>query len=407
MKKQSFILFVIILIISVSDGFAKGTNLQSQKIFKWQDTDWVLWLKNVCMYDENENVIRTEAYENIDDSFVLTKHTDIEYYSNNLMSHYDDYIFNNDDSAWNISVSRDYKYDPDGKILEIIGTILEIHLDYGIILHYYDENGNLTEKIFKSIIEGDSDNVKKYTYEYDQDNMLSVMYEMDWEDYSWELAQKEERIYQECNLIDQSIYLRRNNNWTLYSQSTNSYNEYGQLTEKHTFTYESTTYENIRKYTYINNDTDYEINIEFLVKNEDGWLKSFSNHIYYPDSTRKMTYSYSWENNEWINTYKYVYIYDNQSAVEGDFLSDALSLRCYPNPVKGMCNIQYHINSNSFVEIEILDETGKILKSFVQGNQAPGDYNISVGLEEFSSGAYFYRLMTNGVPVTRQMLLVK
>ena len=65
----------------------------------------------------------------------------------------------------------------------------------------------------------------------------------------------------------------------------------------------------------------------------------------------------------------------------------------YPNPAYGVTSIEYQLTqSSSNVEINILDVTGKLVKSFNEGAKDPGKYNVTFNASELQPGNYFYTI---------------
>ena len=65
----------------------------------------------------------------------------------------------------------------------------------------------------------------------------------------------------------------------------------------------------------------------------------------------------------------------------------------YPNPAYGVTIIEYQLTqSSSNVEINILDVTGKLVKSFNEGAKDPGKYNVTFNASELQPGNYFYTI---------------
>ena len=65
----------------------------------------------------------------------------------------------------------------------------------------------------------------------------------------------------------------------------------------------------------------------------------------------------------------------------------------FPNPAYGVTSIEYQLTqSSSNVEINILDATGKLVKSFNEGAKDPGKYNLTFNASELQPGNYFYTI---------------
>ncbi|MCI0472983.1 MAG: T9SS type A sorting domain-containing protein, partial [Ignavibacteria bacterium] len=83
----------------------------------------------------------------------------------------------------------------------------------------------------------------------------------------------------------------------------------------------------------------------------------------------------------------------------------------YPNPFNPKTKIRYNVPVSSDVTINIYNINGRLMQTLVNGNHNPGeyevdfDYNTSGGI--FSSGVYFYRLITDNNVITRKMILTK
>ncbi|HLG03343.1 MAG TPA: T9SS type A sorting domain-containing protein, partial [Bacteroidia bacterium] len=59
----------------------------------------------------------------------------------------------------------------------------------------------------------------------------------------------------------------------------------------------------------------------------------------------------------------------------------------------------------SDVSMNIYDVTGKLVKTFDQGQQAAGTYQIEFSADSFEAGVYFYSLNVNGATATRRMIV--
>lgn len=70
---------------------------------------------------------------------------------------------------------------------------------------------------------------------------------------------------------------------------------------------------------------------------------------------------------------------------------------CYlsPNPVSSSTEINFKLNSQSTVEILIIDQMGHIVKSLSLENLASGSHNESINLSDLHSGLYYVQLKTN------------
>lgn len=84
----------------------------------------------------------------------------------------------------------------------------------------------------------------------------------------------------------------------------------------------------------------------------------------------------------------------------------------YPNPFNPTTNIEFRISHYKFVELTVLDISGRLVKTLVNENRQAGAYATQwdatneVG-EKVASGVYFYRLKTGSFLETRKMLLIR
>ena len=82
----------------------------------------------------------------------------------------------------------------------------------------------------------------------------------------------------------------------------------------------------------------------------------------------------------------------------------------YPNPFNPVTKIIFEIpvvGSNSSTSLIIYDITGKEISVLVNEQLQPGKYEISWNAENFTSGVYFYTLISGIFKETRKMLLIK
>lgn len=82
----------------------------------------------------------------------------------------------------------------------------------------------------------------------------------------------------------------------------------------------------------------------------------------------------------------------------------------YPNPFNPITNIKFAIPSNEteqLVTLRIYDILGRMIKTLVNKNIQPGEYQVEFDAEGLSSGVYFYKLTYGNYSQTRKMLLVR
>ncbi len=79
----------------------------------------------------------------------------------------------------------------------------------------------------------------------------------------------------------------------------------------------------------------------------------------------------------------------------------------YPNPFNPQTKIRFAIKSASFTDLKIYDILGRELKTLVNENLKPGEYEVSFNAANLPSGVYFYRLEADGFIETKKMVLIK
>ena len=87
-------------------------------------------------------------------------------------------------------------------------------------------------------------------------------------------------------------------------------------------------------------------------------------------------------------------------------LSSNLTLdQNYPNPFIGSTLINYSLEINSNVSIEIKDLTGRVVNNIDLGNQPPGQHSFEFESQNLESGIYIYTLFTDYGSQTKKMIL--
>jgi len=79
----------------------------------------------------------------------------------------------------------------------------------------------------------------------------------------------------------------------------------------------------------------------------------------------------------------------------------------YPNPFNPVTSVSYQLAKNGKVSLIVFDITGKEIDVLVNQNQNAGYYKIQWNASQFSSGVYFYKLITDNYIETKKMILLK
>jgi photosystem II stability/assembly factor-like uncharacterized protein len=79
----------------------------------------------------------------------------------------------------------------------------------------------------------------------------------------------------------------------------------------------------------------------------------------------------------------------------------------YPNPFNPTTTIIYQLATNSLVKLEVYDMLGRKTETLVNEDQHAGVYSVIFNATSLTSGAYFYRITTNGFVQTKKLLVIK
>ncbi|MCB0747896.1 MAG: T9SS type A sorting domain-containing protein [Ignavibacteriae bacterium] len=79
----------------------------------------------------------------------------------------------------------------------------------------------------------------------------------------------------------------------------------------------------------------------------------------------------------------------------------------YPNPFNPTTNINYSITNSGFVNLKIFNILGQEVATLVNQEQKAGQYAVDFDGSKLASGIYMYALQSNGVTLTKKMMLLK
>jgi len=79
----------------------------------------------------------------------------------------------------------------------------------------------------------------------------------------------------------------------------------------------------------------------------------------------------------------------------------------YPNPFNPTTKIKFDVPRSENVKIVILDLLGREVEKIADQKLNPGSYEADWDASKFSSGIYFYRLVTESFAETKKMILLK
>jgi len=77
----------------------------------------------------------------------------------------------------------------------------------------------------------------------------------------------------------------------------------------------------------------------------------------------------------------------------------------YPNPFNPSTKIVYSIPGNQKVAIKVYNILGNEIMTLVNGERAKGSYSLTLDMNGYASGVYFYTIKTSGYTQTKKMIL--
>ncbi|HEY5534781.1 MAG TPA: T9SS type A sorting domain-containing protein [Ignavibacteria bacterium] len=79
----------------------------------------------------------------------------------------------------------------------------------------------------------------------------------------------------------------------------------------------------------------------------------------------------------------------------------------FPNPFNPKTVISFQLPVDGLITLKVYDMLGREVSTLVNEVKKAGYYTVDFNASQFSSGVYFYRLVTDGLSVTKKMILMK
>jgi len=121
-----------------------------------------------------------------------------------------------------------------------------------------------------------------------------------------------------------------------------------------------------------------------------------------------------WTDTTIVSTAAFFYPFFQPTAVTlaaGQQPHDFILEQNYPNPFNPSTVIRYALPANSQISLEIVDLSGRLLRTFSPTQEYGPHEVVWDGKDDLgtrvSSGVYFYRLRSGGTMIAKRMLLVK
>ena len=88
-----------------------------------------------------------------------------------------------------------------------------------------------------------------------------------------------------------------------------------------------------------------------------------------------------------------------------DIKLNDFSLHIFPNPFQEKLNINYKLNEGSYVNLEILDVSGKIIETIINTKQNKGEYSYTFNNKKLiHSEIYFIKFVVNNTVYMKKVI---
>jgi hypothetical protein len=95
-------------------------------------------------------------------------------------------------------------------------------------------------------------------------------------------------------------------------------------------------------------------------------------------------------------------VVDDLTAVHEYY--NGIKISNYPNPAADFTTINYSLEKSVNVTIEVIDNTGKKIASFVEGVKPAGDHSVKFNTADLAAGAYYYTIFTDNGRITKKII---
>ena len=86
---------------------------------------------------------------------------------------------------------------------------------------------------------------------------------------------------------------------------------------------------------------------------------------------------------------------------------NGVSLSNSPNPATNSTKVEYSITNTGNVTIEVVDITGKVVRTINEGQKAAGSYSVELNTSDLANGVYYYTLTAGQNKLTNKMIVNK
>jgi Secretion system C-terminal sorting domain len=79
----------------------------------------------------------------------------------------------------------------------------------------------------------------------------------------------------------------------------------------------------------------------------------------------------------------------------------------YPNPFNPSTTIEYDLPIASYVSLKLYNSLGQEVRTLVEDNEGPGYHYVTLNMNNYSSGIYFYRISAGNFNDVKKLILMK
>lgn len=79
----------------------------------------------------------------------------------------------------------------------------------------------------------------------------------------------------------------------------------------------------------------------------------------------------------------------------------------YPNPASNSTTISFFMNASSYVEVQIVNLQGQLVKKVYQGRVSAGEQQFTVDLRDLRPGSYLYEVKSGKLQSTKRLVIVR
>jgi len=315
------------------------------------------------------------------------------------------------DNQWVNSVQETYTYNLSGSLIVKLeeGWSDDHWFNTKRYTSTYDSNGNLTLYLESwSSSPTQWENHRQESYIYDSNNNRILKLNEYWEGNQW--VNRSQETYTSNlngNRVSFLLLIWNDSKWDSLGRETYTYDLNGNITSNSQKMWYGTEWKNSVRFIYTYN-SDGSLSVGIC----EGW----SDDVWYPTNGgfyfNDMLGNYYFLVGSEINLFygKITDIEEIELTVSNYSLSQN-----YPNPFNPSTTIKYTIPnvvdakfaSTTNVTLKIYDILGREVRTLVNKEQKPGNYEVKFDASNLSSGLYFYRITSGSFIKTMKMILLK